>query len=136
MSGAWPPPAPSVWKVAMLRPPIALTVLSTKPASLSVSVWMATCVSVASAARSAASIAAGVVPQSSCSFSPMAPALICSTSGSTSAALPLPRKPRFTGNASADCSMRWMCQGPGVQVVAKVPVAGPVPPPNIVVMPL
>ena len=28
-----------------------------------------------------------------------------------------------------------MCQGPGVQVVAKVPVAGPVPPPIIVVTP-
>ena len=31
--------------------------------------------------------------------------------------------------------MRWMCQGPGVQVVAKVPVAGPVPPPSIEVTP-
>ena len=31
--------------------------------------------------------------------------------------------------------MRAMCQGPGVQVVAKVPVAGPVPPPSIVVTP-
>jgi hypothetical protein len=29
-----------------------------------------------------------------------------------------------------------MCHGPGVQVVAKVPVAGPVPPPIIVVTPL
>jgi len=28
-----------------------------------------------------------------------------------------------------------MCQGPGVQVVAKVPVAGPVPPPSMVVSP-
>ena len=31
--------------------------------------------------------------------------------------------------------MRAMCQGPGVQVVAKVPVAGPVPPPSIEVTP-
>ena len=31
--------------------------------------------------------------------------------------------------------MRWMCHGPGVQVVAFVPVAGPVPPPIIVVTP-
>ena len=31
--------------------------------------------------------------------------------------------------------MRSMCQAPGVQVVAKVPVAGPVPPPSMVVMP-
>ena len=29
--------------------------------------------------------------------------------------------------ASAASSMRWMCHGPGVQVVAKVPVAGPGP---------
>ena len=32
--------------------------------------------------------------------------------------------------------MRAMCQGPGVQVVANVPVAGPVPPPSIEVTPL
>ena len=31
--------------------------------------------------------------------------------------------------------MRSMCHGPGVQVVAKVPVAGPVPPPSIEVTP-
>ena len=31
--------------------------------------------------------------------------------------------------------MRSMCHGPGVQVVALVPVAGPVPPPIIVVTP-
>ena len=45
-------------------------------------------------------------------------------------------KPRFIGNASAAFSIEWMCHGPGVQVVAKVPVAGPVPPPSIVVTPL
>ena len=32
--------------------------------------------------------------------------------------------------------MRSRCHGPGVQVVAFVPVAGPVPPPIIVVTPL
>ena len=42
----------------------------------------------------------------------------------------------FIGSASAACSMRWMFHGPGVQVVALVPVAGPVPPPIIVVTPL
>ena len=31
MSGAWPPPAPSVWKVAMARPLKAARVVSTKP---------------------------------------------------------------------------------------------------------
>ena len=50
-------------------------------------------------------------------------------------ALPLPRRPMFIGSASAACSMRAMFQGPGVQVVALVPVAGPVPPPIIVVTP-
>ena len=80
-------------------------------------------------------MAAGVVPQSSCSFRPMAPASICSRSASGRLALPLPRKPRFIGKASAACSMRAMFHGPGVQVVAKVPVAGPVPPPSMVVTP-
>ena len=31
--------------------------------------------------------------------------------------------------------MRPICQGPGVQVVASVPCAGPVPPPSMVVTP-
>ena len=39
------------------------------------------------------------------------------------------------GKASAACSMRSMFQAPGVHVVALVPVAGPVPPPVMVVMP-
>ena len=47
----------------------------------------------------------------------------------------MPAKPRFIGKASAASIMRAMCQGPGVQVVAKVPVAGPVPPPSIEVTP-
>ena len=47
----------------------------------------------------------------------------------------MPAKPRFIGKASAASIIRAMCQGPGVQVVAKVPVAGPVPPPSIDVTP-
>ena len=80
-------------------------------------------------------MAAGVVPQSSCSFRPQAPAATCSSSGSGRLPLPLPRKPRLTGSPSAAWSMRSMFHGPGVQVVALVPVAGPVPPPIMVVMP-
>ena len=38
MSGAWPPPAPSVWKVEIERPLKAATEDSTKPDSFSVSV--------------------------------------------------------------------------------------------------
>ena len=49
--------------------------------------------------------------------------------------MPLPEKPKFIGKRSAACSMRAMFHGPGVQVVALVPVAGPVPPPIMVVTP-
>ena len=41
----------------------------------------------------------------------------------------------FIGMPSTAWSMRAMCQGPGVQVVASVPWAGPVPPPSMVVTP-
>ena len=119
----------------MVRPLKAASVASTKPDSFSVSVWIATCTSISSATVRQLSIAAGVVPQSSCSLRPMAPAASCSLSGPGSETLPLPRKPRFIGKASAAASIEWMCHGPGVQVVAKVPVAGPVPPPSIVVTP-
>ena len=136
ISGACPPPAPSVWNEWIVRPLNALIVSSTKPASLIVSVWIATCTSYRSATLKQVSMAAGVVPQSSCSFSPMAPASTCSFNPSGSDELPLPRKPRLIGKPSAASSMRWMFQGPGVQVVAFVPVAGPVPPPISVVSPL
>ena len=78
---------------------------------------------------------AGVVPQSSCSLRQEAPASTISTSALGCEALPLPAKARFIGKASAASSMRARCQGPGVQVVAEVPVAGPVPPPIIMVRP-
>src|SRR5919197_985177 len=119
----------------MVRPLKARMESSTKPASFSVSVWIATWTSYSSATPSAQSMAAGVVPQSSWSLRPMAPAAICSRSGSGAEALPLARKPRLIGNASAASSMRWMFHSPGVQVVAAVPVAGPVPPPTSVVSP-
>ena len=80
-------------------------------------------------------MAAGVVPQSSCSFSAQAPARTISSSAAGWLALPLPEMPMFIGTPSTACSMRPMCQGPGVQVVASVPCAGPVPPPSRVVMP-
>ncbi len=114
MSGAWPPPAPSVWKVAMARPLKAARVVSTKPNSFSVSVWIATCTSMRSATVRQLSIAAGVVPQSSCSFSPQAPASTCSLMPAGLQVLPLPKKPRFIGKPSAACSMRPICHGPGV----------------------
>ena len=78
---------------------------------------------------------AGVVPQSSCSLRQEAPACTISMRLAGLDALPLPAKARFIGNASAASIMRARCHGPGVQVVAEVPVAGPVPPPIIMVMP-
>src|SRR5438132_12935662 len=119
----------------MVRPLKALIVSSTKPDTLSVSVWIITWMSYSSATERQLSIAAGVVPQSSCSLSAQAPAVIISTSDAGREALPLPEIPRLTGNASNDWIIRPMCQGPGVQVVAKVPCDGPVPPPSIEVTP-
>ena len=135
MSGAWPPPAPSVWKAWIVRPANAAIVSSTKPDSFRVSVWIITCTSCSSATVRQVSIAFGVVPQSSWSLRAQAPARTISTSASGREALPLPAKARFIGKLSAASIIRAMCQGPGVQVVAKVPCAGPVPPPSIVVMP-
>ena len=80
-------------------------------------------------------MAAGVVPQSSCNLRPIAPASTCSRKASGRLALPLPKKPRFTGSESAASNIRAIFHGPGVQVVALVPVAGPVPPPIMVVTP-
>ena len=111
-------------------------VSSTKPDSFSVSVWIATWTSNWSATVRQVSMASGVVPQSSCSFRPQAPAAICSSSASGRLVLPLPKKPRLIGSPSAAWSIRSICHGPGVQVVAAVPAAGPVPPPSMVVTPL
>ncbi|MGX1256361.1 hypothetical protein AB7M37_000857 [Sinorhizobium fredii] len=76
------------------------------------------------------------MPQSSCSFSEVAPPSTISTSAPGSEALPFPAKARFIGNASAASIIRAICHGPGVQVVASVPCAGPVPPPSMQVNPL
>ncbi len=135
MSGACPPPAPSVWYAWIARPPIARSVSSTKPASLSVSVWMSTFTPAASATRREASMTAGVVPQSSCSLKPPAPARSCSHIASSDVVLPLPSSSTLTGNGSIASSIRARCHAPGVTVVALVPSAGPVPPPMSVVMP-
>ncbi len=135
MSGACPPPAPSVWYALIDRPPIASIVDSTKPASLSVSVWMATCTPDSSATRRQASIAAGVVPQSSCSLNPPAPAASCSRSPSMETVLPLPSSSTLTGDPSIAASIRPRFHAPGVTVVALLPSAGPVPPPMSVVSP-
>ena len=60
----------------IVRPLNAAIESSTKPDSLSVSVWMVTWTSSPSAIPRQQSMAAGVVPQSSCSLRPTAPAPI------------------------------------------------------------
>mmetsp|Transcript_5078 Transcript_5078/g.20381 ORF Transcript_5078/g.20381 Transcript_5078/m.20381 type:complete len:458 (+) Transcript_5078:528-1901(+) len=135
ISGAWPPPAPSLWYVWIVRPLNASTDFSTQHDSLSVSVWIVTATSFVSATVRHASIAAGVVPQSSCSFMPTAPASMMSCKPSGFAVLPLPVNAKFSGIASEDCSIMRTCAGDGVHVVAHEPDAGPVPPPSRVVRP-
>lgn len=100
MSGACPPPAPSVWYVWIVRPLNAAIVLSTKPDSFSVSVWMRHCTSSSSQTVKQASIAAGVEPQSSWSLSPQAPAITCSRSALGSLSLPLAVMPMLRGSVS------------------------------------
>ena len=48
------------------------------------------------------SIAAGVVPQSSCNLRELAPAITCSSSAKGRELLPLPAKAKFIEKASAD----------------------------------
>lgn len=46
-----------------------------------------------------------------------------------------PVKPKFRSSSSVACNINFICAGAGVQVVARVPSAGPVPPPTNVVIP-
>ena len=72
------------------------------------------------------SIAAGVVPQSSCSLSAAGAGLdLLDQRRPAAEALPLPRKPKFIGRPRPPAASGAMFQAPGVQVVALVPVAGP-----------
>mmetsp|Transcript_882 Transcript_882/g.3440 ORF Transcript_882/g.3440 Transcript_882/m.3440 type:complete len:370 (+) Transcript_882:3219-4328(+) len=120
----------------MARPLKVSMVRSTQLLSLSVSVWIVTATSCSSATERQQSMAAGVVPQSSCSLRPTAPAAMMSCRPSGLELLPLPVKAKLSGRSSVACSIMRMCSGPGVHVVAQVPLAGPVPPPSRLVMPL
>ena len=97
--------------------------------------WIATCTPASSATRRQASIAAGVEPQSSCSLKPPTPARACSRIPSPETVLPLPSSSTLTGWTSIASSISRIAHGDGVQVVARVPSAGPVPPPISVVIP-
>ncbi len=112
MSGAWPPPEPSVWNEWIARPSNASIVFSTKPDSLSVSVCMHTCTSISSATVSDERSTAGVVPQSSWHLKPTAPASTCSTSAALPCPWPLPRMPTLIGQFSKARSIMRMLPGP------------------------
>ena len=115
---------------------MAAIVSSTKPDSFSVSVWMATWMSYLSAtSRQTIDGGRGGRPSLRAASARSAPARTWSIRAFRQAAVslaeeaPVDRKP-FGGLEHA-----LMFQGPGVQVVAQVPVAEPVPPPIIVVIP-
>lgn len=74
-------------------------------------------------------MAAGVVPQSSCSLYPAAPASSTSNIPAGSLVLPLPEKPKLRGKPSVAFSIISTWVGEGVHVVAVVPADGPTPPP-------
>jgi hypothetical protein len=109
MSGAWPPPAPSVWKAWMVRPLMAAMVFDEAGLVQRVGVdhhlhvvWSAT--------DRQQSMAPGVVPQSSCSFSAQAPRA-SAPSAAGSWRCPCRGRPGSSGKASAAWSMRRYARG-------------------------
>ena len=136
MSGACPPPAPSVWKAWMVRPLKAAIVSSTKPDFVQ-RVGVDHHLHVVVIGDREAAVDGG---------GRGAPVLVqLQRAGAgldhlhqrarASRRCPCRRSRGSSGNASAAWIIRAICQGPGVQVVALVPAAGPVPPPSIVVTP-
>ena len=97
---------------------------------------MVTCTSSGLSDLEAAVDRGSVVPKSSVEAGPTAPARTWSNKGPLDRdEFPLPVRPMLMGSASVAWSISPMCRAPGVQVVAQVPVAGPVPPPTKVVTP-
>ena len=136
MSGAWPPPAPSVWKAWIVRPLMAAIVFSTKP-DLVQRVGVDHHLHVHVVGDRQAAVDGG---------GRRAPVLVqLQRAGAGlhhlhqrvgARGVALARRGRgSSGRRRAPASSAPICQGPGVQVVASVPCAGPVPPPSIVVMP-
>ena len=136
MSGAWPPPAPSVWKAHSVRPLVAAMVSSTKPLSLSVSLWIATWVSVSSATSGSCRSPPASCPSPRAASGRSRRRRSAGSGPRAGSRCPCPGSPGSSGRPRPPAACGAMFSGPGVQVVAKVPVAGPVPPPSMVVMPL
>ena len=137
MSGAWPPPAPSVWKAWMVRP------LKAAMRVLDEARLRSACRCGSSPARRSRRRPTGSSRwrPASCP-SPRAASgrrrrrATCSSSACGQRGIALAGEGRgSSGRRRPPAIMRAMCQGPGVQVVASVPCAGPVPPPSMVVTP-
>ena len=136
MSGAWPPPAPSVWNAWIVRFLKAEIVFSTKPLSFSVSVWIITwtivCVGDGEAAIDGCGRGAPILVKLERAGAPQHHLL----QGRRQRGVALARQADVHGEGvEGTGSCGRYARGPGVQVVASVPWAGPVPPPSIVVTP-
>src|ERR1700720_1658096 len=116
----------------MVRPPMAASVCSRKPLSLSVSVCSWTWMSASSATFRQQSMAAGIEPQSSWSFMPATPPSIWSISDFGLYEFPRPRKAKLIGHCSTACSILPTFKAPPQSMPT---VIGPSEPPIIVVMP-
>ena len=135
MSGACPPPAPSVWKAWMVRPLNALMVSSTNP-ELVERIGVDHHLDVMLVGDGEAAVDRGrrrapILVQ----LERAGAALDHFLERRRQRRIALAGEAELTGNASAASIMRAICHGPGVHVVAKVPCAGPVPPPSIEVTP-
>ena len=136
MSGACPPPAPSVWSawIGQCRRSRPACPPRTRPRSACRCEWPSSPPAASDTERQA-SIAGRRRAPVLVQLEPgrAGPPLLHSASSET--VLPLPSSTMLTGQASVDSSIRARFHAPGVTVVALVPSAGPVPPPISVVMP-
>ena len=97
MSGAWPPPAPSVVGVNGAAFKGSDGVLHKTRFVESIRVDGHLDITPSATVRQVSMDAGVSAPQSSCNLSPMAPAAICSCRALGKLALPLPKRPKFIG---------------------------------------
>ena len=121
MSGAWPPPAPSVWYVWIVLPAMAARVSShtaafVKGICMNGYLYVIVVCHIETVINGSGSRTPVFVKFQS----PWLRLLICSTRAFSSEQFPLPKSPMFIGYSSQAFNIISMFQGPGVQVVALV----------------